>query len=108
MTKPAKSLSLKLLDASGKLVWDFRNAAKDAGFHRQMWSLNRAGGGNLAVPAGTYRVVLNVDGKEFNQGITVENDPHADPKAQIAVETERTLTEEEEEEREREGWDEED
>ncbi|HXD87012.1 MAG TPA: PDZ domain-containing protein [Urbifossiella sp.] len=108
LTKPAKSLSLKLLDASGKLVWDFRNAAKDAGFHRQMWSLNRAGGGNLAVPAGTYRIVLNIDGKEFNQGITVENDPHADPKAQIAVETERTLTEEEEEEREREGWDDED
>jgi hypothetical protein len=35
------------------------------------------------VPAGEYRVVLTVDGKEFVQKIGVENDPNADPKAII-------------------------
>ena len=40
----------------------------------------------IAVPAGTYRAVLIVDGKEFVQPVTVENDPHADPKAIITVE----------------------
>ena len=100
LTKPAKELTLKILDASGKLVWDFRNASKEAGFHRQPWSLNRSGGGSTAVPAGSYRVVLIVDGKEFNQGIAVENDPHADPKAVISLETERRSEEEEREEEE--------
>src|SRR5439155_8639234 len=73
LTKPAKDLSLKILDAAGKVVCEFRNTSKEVGFHRQGWSLNRSGGGSTAVPAGTYRAVLTVDGKEFNQGVTVEN-----------------------------------
>ena len=89
VTKPVKELSLKITDVTGKMVADLRNASKDVGFHRQYWSLNRAGGGAAAVPAGTYRAVLTVDGKEYSQPVVVENDPHADPKAQIAVESER-------------------
>jgi photosystem II stability/assembly factor-like uncharacterized protein len=104
LTKPAKELSLKILDAAGKIVTEFRSASKEVGFHRQPWSLNRTGGSGTAVPAGTYRVVLTVDGKEYNQGITVENDPHADPKAIVAVEAEARR---DEEEREKEDWDDE-
>jgi photosystem II stability/assembly factor-like uncharacterized protein len=101
VTKPVKELSLKIFDASDKLVWEFRNAAKDVGFHRQAWSLNRTGAGNAAVPAGTYRAVLQIDGKDgprFVQPIVVENDPAADPKAIIRLEGERRSGEEEEEE----------
>jgi hypothetical protein len=104
LNKPAKELSLKVVDVTGKTLWDFRNAPKEAGFHRQKWALNRTGGGPVAVPAGTYRVVLTVDGKEYVQPITVENDPHADPKAVITVESE-DRRDEEDEDRERDGWD---
>jgi photosystem II stability/assembly factor-like uncharacterized protein len=105
LTKPAKELSLKVQDVTGKTVWDFRNAPKEAGFHRQAWALTRTGGGGIAVPAGSYRVLLVVDGKEYSQPIAVENDPNADPKAVISLEEDQRT--EEDEEREREGWDEE-
>ena len=42
-------------------------------------------------------MVLTVDGKEYAQPITVENDPNADPKAVITVESQRLEGEEEEE-----------
>lgn len=93
----AKEVTLKIVDATGKPVREFRNAPKAAGFHRVAWQLNRgtgdaipqaggggrgqggggqAGGGQL-VAAGQYRVILTVDGKEFSQLATVENDPNA-------------------------------
>jgi len=88
LTRPAKELTLKVVDVGGKLVRDFRSAPKEAGFHRQPWDLTRAGtgGGSALVPAGAYRVVLTADGKEYAQTVTVENDPHADPKAVITAE----------------------
>ncbi len=36
-------------------------------------------GGGRRVPAGTYKLVLNVDGEEFNQTIRVETDPNIPP-----------------------------
>jgi photosystem II stability/assembly factor-like uncharacterized protein len=100
LNRPAKELSLKVVDVSGKLVREFRSAPKEAGFHRQAWDLTRAGtgGGSTLVPAGSYRVVLTVDGKEYSQPVTVENDPHADPKAIVTLETPARREEEEEDE----------
>jgi hypothetical protein len=104
ITKPVKNLSFKVTDVTGKLVAEFRNASKEVGFHKQAWGLNRAGGGAAAVPAGTYRAVLTVDGKEYSAPVLLENDPNADPKAIISLEAERRQSEEDEE-RERDGWD---
>jgi S1-C subfamily serine protease/photosystem II stability/assembly factor-like uncharacterized protein len=96
LTADAKSVSLKVVDATGKAVRDFTNAPKATGFHRVAWQLNRGSGdaiprtggaggrgqgggqgGGVLVPAGTYRVILTVDGKEFSQLAVVENDPNA-------------------------------
>jgi photosystem II stability/assembly factor-like uncharacterized protein len=94
LARPAKELSLKVVDVTGQTVRTFGNAPKEAGFHRQGWDLTRAGGGGpggqrlgAVVPAGAYRVVLTVDGKEYSQPIVVENDPNADPKAVITAGT---------------------
>src|SRR5262249_41421046 len=107
LTQQARSASGKVRDVTGKTVRESRNPAKEAGFHRLNWDLvqsadpgpgvpggpgGRPGGGGGpgglgfrgsggVVPAGEYRVVLSVDGKEFVQKVVVENDPHADPKA---------------------------
>ena len=85
LAAPAKELSLKIQDVAGKTVQEFRAASKTAGYHRETWSLTRGNAGAALVPAGGYRVVLIVDGKEYVQPLTVENDPHADPKAVITV-----------------------
>ncbi|MBP3957970.1 PDZ domain-containing protein [Gemmata sp. G18] len=74
LTKPAKEVSVKVLDVTGKAVREFRAPATTVGFHRLQWSPPKAGG---------YRVALTVDGKEFTQMVVVENDPNADPKAII-------------------------
>ena len=109
LTAAAKDVSLKVVDVTGKAVRDFRGGTgKEVGFHRVQWDLTgtagaggaggrpgggggggpgggRPGGGGFgaSVPAGMYRVVLTVDGKEFVQSVVVENDPNADPKAFI-------------------------
>ncbi|HEX4608904.1 MAG TPA: PDZ domain-containing protein [Urbifossiella sp.] len=90
LTKEAKDVSLKVLDVGGKLVREFRTTPKEPGFHRAFWDMTRAaggggGGGGQLVPAGSYRIVLTVDGKEFAQSVTVENDPHADPRAIVVA-----------------------
>ena len=85
LTQSAKEVSLKVLDVTGKTVQDFRGAAKEPGFHRVQWNLTRSGGGAAVVPAGGYRVVLTVDGKEYVQAVVVENDPNADPKAAVTA-----------------------
>ncbi|MBX9626084.1 MAG: PDZ domain-containing protein [Gemmataceae bacterium] len=103
LAKPAKELSLKVVDVTGQVVRTFGNAGKEAGFHRQAWDLTRAGGGGRGgplgalVPAGTYRLVLTVDGKEFSQPVVVENDPNADPKAVITAGGDQVMSEEDEE-----------
>ena len=109
LLKPAKELSLKVVDVTGQTVRTFGNAGKEAGFHRLAWDLTRAGGGTgggpgggggvrfgSVVPAGTYRVVLTVDGKEFSQPVVVENDPNADPKAVITAGGDQVMGEEDE------------
>ncbi|AWM41699.1 Xyloglucanase Xgh74A precursor [Gemmata obscuriglobus] len=74
LTKPAKDVSLKVLDVNNKVVREFRGPPAAAGFHKLTWAPPRAG---------AYRVVLTADGKEYAQMAVVENDPNADPKAVI-------------------------
>ncbi len=103
LTKPAKEVSLKIVDITGTPVREFRSPPKEAGFHRQQWDLTRTGTGSRTLaPAGTYRVVLTVDGKEYGKPITLMNDPNADPKAIITAEEEIRGEEEEEGEMEEE------
>lgn len=92
LTVPAKSVSLKIEDVNGTVVRNFPNPSGEVGFHRYRWDLSGSGGGGFGgggfgggnvVPAGGYRVVLTVDGKEYHTGVIVENDPKADPKAII-------------------------
>jgi photosystem II stability/assembly factor-like uncharacterized protein len=94
LAKTAKSVSLRVLDVNGTVVREFRTAPAEAGFHRLSWNLSTQKG---TVPAGGYRVVLTVDGKEYAQSLTVENDPKADPKAIIAYDQKVPGTEEDEE-----------
>ena len=112
LAKPAKELTLKVVDVTGQVVRTFGNAGKEAGFHRQSWDLTRAGGGaggpgrgfgagggggfGAVVPAGSYRVVLTVDGKEYSQPIVVENDPNADPKAIVTAGGDQVMGEDDE------------
>ncbi|HSQ55475.1 MAG TPA: hypothetical protein VLM40_06995, partial [Gemmata sp.] len=97
----AKSVSLKVTDVTGAVVREFRNTGNEVGFHRLQWNLSGGGGGGVGrrgagggggprafgggsvVAAGGYRVTLNVDGKEYNTALLVENDPKADPAAII-------------------------
>jgi photosystem II stability/assembly factor-like uncharacterized protein len=74
LTKPAKEVSVKVLDVNGKAVREFRTPPATVGFHRLQWSPPKAG---------AYRVVLLVDGQEFAQMATAENDPNAAPNAVI-------------------------
>jgi photosystem II stability/assembly factor-like uncharacterized protein len=74
LTVPAKEVSVKVLDVNGKAVREFRTPAATPGFHRLQWSPPKAG---------AYRVVLTVDGKEYAQMVTVENDPNAAANAVI-------------------------
>lgn len=104
LTAPAKAVSLKIVDVNGTTVRSFPNVSGEVGFHRNRWDLSSGGGGGGfgggkggggggfggggggAVPAGGYRVVLTVDGKEFTQAVIVENDPKADARAIITFE----------------------
>jgi len=70
LTKPAKEVSLKVVDVNGKAVREFRSPATAVGFHRVQWSPPKAGG---------YRVVLTVDGKEFAQMAVAEKRPERGP-----------------------------
>jgi len=94
LTKPAKAVSLKVTDANGTVVREFRTANAEVGFHRLAWNLSGPRG---VVPAGAYRVTLTVDGKDFSQLLTVENDPKADPKAIITLDLSVPGLEEEDE-----------
>jgi hypothetical protein len=92
LTKPAKEVSLKVLDVNGKIVRAFTSPKKAVGFHRVQWDLSRGtdaarsargqgqGASPLAsgpVPQGAYRVLLVVDGVELSHAVTVELDPNA-------------------------------
>ena len=103
LTAKAKAVSLKVTDVAGTVVREFRNTAADAGFHRLQWNLSGPRG---VVPAGGYRVTLSVDGKDYTQSLTVENDPKADPKAVITFDLTVPGGEEEEHEEDEDVWDE--
>lgn len=55
------------------------------------------GGGTSQAPAGTYRVVLSVDGKDYVQTVTIEADPLAPPGVIVTEQDEHEEEEEEEE-----------
>jgi hypothetical protein len=89
LTKKAAKVQLKIVDYAGQTVRELP-AKGEAGLHRITWDLVRGGGGpgrggrgqnpqrgrgQNAAPAGMYRVVLTVDGKEHTQGLRVEYDP---------------------------------
>jgi photosystem II stability/assembly factor-like uncharacterized protein len=95
LMKPAKAVSLKVTDATGSVVREFRTAPGEVGFHRLQWNLSSPKG---TVTAGIYKVTLTVDGKDYTQALTVENDPKADPKAVISLEIPRRDYEIEQEE----------
>jgi len=92
VTAKAKTASLKVVDALGKILWTYApNAAQgrppltDTGLHRVTWNLSgtarRPGGGRQTgggqVPPGNYKVVLTVDDKEYTAPLVVEMDPNA-------------------------------
>jgi len=110
LTRAAKTISLKVTDINGNTLRDFRNLATEPGFHRVTWNLSASGGTGrtgrgaglgVAIPAGTYRVVLTVDGKDYSQPLIVENDPKADPRAIISFDIPIPTFEDEEEEEHR-------
>jgi hypothetical protein len=92
----AEKISLKVMDVSGKTVRELQ-VKGDPGMHRVTWDLLSGGpprqggpggggarpkGGDPAqpapgqpVPAGSYRVVLSVDGVELARNLRVEPDP---------------------------------
>jgi S1-C subfamily serine protease/photosystem II stability/assembly factor-like uncharacterized protein len=113
--KPAEKVALKVTDVYGKTVWEFNNLPKTVGLHRGTWEITRGSGsfdggragrgggfggggggrggfGGGGVLPGLYRVVLTVDGTEYAQAVTVENDPNA-PKDLISIEEEEAQVE---------------
>jgi photosystem II stability/assembly factor-like uncharacterized protein len=93
--KKAEKISLKVVDYAGQTVREL-NTNADAGLHKVVWDLRRPSTQGLAglfggqadpeqvmrrglftrdVPAGQYRVVLNVDGKDYSQGLRIDSDP---------------------------------
>jgi photosystem II stability/assembly factor-like uncharacterized protein len=98
--KPAK-MEVKVLDVEGETIAKLTPPAK-AGLNKVTWSTFRqltdqpkkgggkgggGGGGGFPgfqqqarVPAGTYRVVLTVDGQEFTTTVRVEADPNVPPR----------------------------
>ena len=101
LTKKAEKVELKVTDANGKVVYEYRAPTQNlpanykpitaAGLHRITWSLAGGGGtgagggggggrrpvGGGQVAPGSYKVVLTVDGKDFAQSLLVELDPNA-------------------------------
>ena len=106
LAKPAKAVSLKVTDVTGKLVWEYKpptgnqkpagyRPITEAGLHRITWSLagQAAGGGRPGgrplqggqVPPGAYKLVAIIDEKEYPQQLLIELDPNA-PKDIVSTE----------------------
>jgi photosystem II stability/assembly factor-like uncharacterized protein len=116
LTKQPQKAQLKIVDYTGKSVRELQLKKENltVGLHRVSWDLVRAGGPapaqgpirrrliNPATP-GMYRVVLTVDGKDYEQGLRVENDPQLKSTNIIAEEDEDDDDEEEREQREMQG-----
>jgi photosystem II stability/assembly factor-like uncharacterized protein len=95
LAKSVKSASLKVVDVNGTVVRNFASTPVEAGFHKLTWNLSTSANQRGIVPAGVYRVVLMIDGKEYTQSLLVENDPKADPKAIISFDLKVAGSEEE-------------
>ena len=112
LTKKAEKLELKVIDANGKVVYEYRAPTQNlpanyrpitsAGFHRVPWNLAGPSGGGAAgggrrpigggqVAPGTYKVLLTVDGKELPQSLIVELDPNASKDIQSTEDAVQTL-----------------
>ncbi len=76
LTSKAEKISLKVVDYAGATAATLTSPA-EPGLHRATWNLTRGQGGRA--PAGTYRVVLSVDGQEQAQPVRVEDDPNTPP-----------------------------
>ena len=72
LSRKADKATLKILDFAGKQVRELK-AETSPGLHAAIWNMTRFASG--IVPAGMYRVVLNVDGEEQTQSVRVEADP---------------------------------
>ena len=93
--KKADKITLKVVDYAGQTVREMTTKS-DPGLHKVMWDLRRPSARTIQnvvggqadpeqamrrglftadVPAGQYRVVLTVDGKEFTQGLRIDADP---------------------------------
>ena len=99
--KDAKKVGAKIVDVSGKTVFTFEKEPTKAGMHRLEWNLagtppaaaagaattGRGGRGRRGAPvgAGSYKVVLTVDGKDYTELLAVELDPNL-PKDAVTVE----------------------
>lgn len=101
LTAKAEKVTVKVLDAAGKVVREFRAPPTGPGFHRLQWDLSGpptkpAPGARVLsgaqVHPGQYRVMLTVDKDEFAQSLTVELDPNA-AKDLISTEAEEQETE---------------
>jgi photosystem II stability/assembly factor-like uncharacterized protein len=116
LPKKATKVTLELQDIDGKKVAEL-NGAVDAGLNRVTWSTSmtqnagggggpmgggggggRGFGGGRQVPAGAYRIVLNVDGQSQSQSFSIEGDPV--PLRSLSAEDEEEEEEEEEMDRE--------
>ncbi len=78
LAKKADKVGLKIVDGMGRVVREL-DAPKTAGLHRVGWDLTGRPPRGTPVAAGTYRVVLAVDGAELTQPLKIENDPAAPP-----------------------------
>jgi photosystem II stability/assembly factor-like uncharacterized protein len=99
LTKKADKISLKVLDYAGNTVRSFSDLKTESGLHRVGWDLVRPNVGRVG--AGTYRVLLTVDGDEQGQPLRVEDDPNV-PGPLIAADEDEEDEEEKEMKREQE------
>lgn len=98
LPRKAQRVTLNVKDVAGRNIAELK-ASNEPGLHRVSWnlqtiSLPRLGGRGPSeadleanpfvqslfgsgIGAGTYRVVLNVDGKELSAALNVEGDPNA-------------------------------
>jgi hypothetical protein len=83
-----KKITLKVTDEKGKLLRELKPAS-EVGLNQVVWDTlgtpaarprqGQPARASSPTPAGTYRVVLDVDGVEQAQTLKIENDPNAAP-----------------------------
>lgn len=76
LPKRAEKVSIKIFDVEGKTISDTKLPGL-AGIHKQTWDVSSNG---RPVPSGTYRVVLQVDDKEYSKLLKIVGDAAAGPR----------------------------